>query len=396
MRRIGMVSLFVVLLALPGLARAQEPAPEPGVVDALKKQIEALQAQIDELRARLSEIEESRTAKETPATTPLLNPDISVIGDFLYTGGRTQPSVVPVSDGGGLTPRALELRELELAFQAPVDPFGRADVFLTFTPEGTEVEEAYLTVLSPHSLGLPPEVTPRLGKMRSSILRINTSHTHFLPQADIPAVARRFLGPDGMSQPGVEMQWLLPTRSPFMELTAAAYGGSDGAVFGTNQNYLARLRSYWDLSDTANVELGISAARGMLDPLGERTLLSGSFVYRWKPQKAGAYRSLWWQTEILKVADAGDLAQHPLGYYSFVQYQLNKEWYVGGRWDWTDIPTDLTAHETGLSGVLTYFPSEFTRYRLQLGDLNQPELGQFLRVMLEVTFMLGPHRAHPF
>ena len=40
------------------------------------------------------------------------------------------------------------LQEVELAFQATVDPYVRGDVFLTFSDEGVEIEEAYLTTLA--------------------------------------------------------------------------------------------------------------------------------------------------------------------------------------------------------------------------------------------------------
>ncbi|MBD0333838.1 MAG: hypothetical protein ICV66_14440, partial [Chitinophagaceae bacterium] len=71
------------------------------------------------------------------------NPDIGVIGDF-------QGSYI----SKGKRNFDLYLNETEVSLQATVDPYIRADFFLTFgrDPEtkkyGAEVEEGYLTTLS--------------------------------------------------------------------------------------------------------------------------------------------------------------------------------------------------------------------------------------------------------
>src|ERR1700676_5686913 len=59
----------------------------------------------------------------------LLNPDISMIGDFIGTVGHN--SVVPS--------RSLELHESELGVQAIIDPYSRGDFFLSFGEQGVNV-----------------------------------------------------------------------------------------------------------------------------------------------------------------------------------------------------------------------------------------------------------------
>ncbi len=66
------------------------------------------------------------------AASKVFNPDIAAIGDFLGAVGR--------SPGGGEP--SLQMHESELSFQAVVDPYARADFFLTFGPEEVGVEEA--------------------------------------------------------------------------------------------------------------------------------------------------------------------------------------------------------------------------------------------------------------
>ena len=80
-----------------------------------------------------------------------MNPDISVIVDGTAGyGNRASYSTAgddPVLKGGSSDrPAGFTLQELEVAFQAVVDPFFRADVFLTIPNlEKLEVEEAVIT-----------------------------------------------------------------------------------------------------------------------------------------------------------------------------------------------------------------------------------------------------------
>ena len=86
--------------------------------------------------------------------TQTLNPDISVIVDSVGGFWNRRPLSLAGDDpdlggtsagrGGGFT-----IQEAEVAFSSNVDPFLRADMFLTIPNGGKpEVEEAYLTTTS--------------------------------------------------------------------------------------------------------------------------------------------------------------------------------------------------------------------------------------------------------
>jgi hypothetical protein len=64
------------------------------------------------------------------AAAKVLNPDISVIGDFIGSAGF---------DGGRSTP-SLEMHETEVGFQEVIDPYARGDVFLSFGEKGVDLE----------------------------------------------------------------------------------------------------------------------------------------------------------------------------------------------------------------------------------------------------------------
>ena len=64
-----------------------------------------------------------------------LNPDISVIGDFIGVAGHNPVQPSP----------SLQMHESEIGFQAIIDPYARGDFFLSFGEEGVNLEEGYIT-----------------------------------------------------------------------------------------------------------------------------------------------------------------------------------------------------------------------------------------------------------
>ena len=82
----------------------------------------------------------------------LLNPDISLIGDFIGTAGRNTVS----------PSHSLEMHESEVGLQAIIDPYARADAFISFGETAVNIEEAYVTFTS-----LPAGLLLKVGKMRA-------------------------------------------------------------------------------------------------------------------------------------------------------------------------------------------------------------------------------------
>src|SRR5262249_59742441 len=103
----------------------------------------------------------------------IFNPDIAVIGDFLGAAGVNHSEHQP----------SLEMHESEASFQAVVDPYARADFFISFGEEGVNLEEGYLTLTS-----LPGGLLTKVGKMRAAFGKVNTLHNHVMPWTDRPLV----------------------------------------------------------------------------------------------------------------------------------------------------------------------------------------------------------------
>src|SRR5262249_44767063 len=75
------------------------------------------------------------------AAAKALNPDISVIGDFVGAmGGNSQQNSV------SLQPiPAFQMHESEVGFQSIIDPYARGDFFISFGEHGVDLEEGYIT-----------------------------------------------------------------------------------------------------------------------------------------------------------------------------------------------------------------------------------------------------------
>src|SRR5690349_11542235 len=151
------------------------------------------------------------------AAAKALNPDISVIGDFL--GGVGHNPIVPG--------RTFEMHESEVGLQAIIDPYARGDFFLSFGEEGVNLEEGYITFTA-----LPAGFVARAGKMRAAFGKVNTMHNHVLPWVDRPLVTNSLVGgEDGIDDAGVSIQRIIPApKGIFLEATGQLFRGDSGGT----------------------------------------------------------------------------------------------------------------------------------------------------------------------
>ena len=324
-----------------------------------------------------------------------LNPDIGVIGNFVAATGRNSVNPLP----------ALSLQESEVSLQAVVDPYARADFFLAFGETGVEVEEGYVTFTS-----IPGGFVPRIGKMRAAFGRVNTFHNHTLPWVDRPMVAFNLMGGSleeadvGIKDAGVSITRALPSlRGIYFEGTAQVFRGDSGSLFTSSTrsdvSTVGHLKGYRDISETTNLELGASYARGHND-LGSAfitQLYAADATLRWKPVKGFIHHSfsarsefVWSQREELSSQ------QRAFGYFVSAEYQLGRRWFTGARYDWSERAKNALQYDSGGSLVLTYWPSEFSQLRGQLRRTQYAEGKTANELLMQVLFTVGAHGAHPF
>jgi hypothetical protein len=329
------------------------------------------------------------------AGSKVFNPDISAIGNFLAAGGENPHA----------TESSMQLTEAELAFQAPIDPYARADFFLSAGPEGVEIEEGYVTFTA-----LPAGLLLKAGKMRAQFGKVNAMHTHILPWTDRPLVMQNLLGgEEGLADSGLSLSRLIPNSFMFLEGTGEVYQGRSN-VFQTDTRsrlaYLGRLRGYRDLTESTNFDLGTSFVHGPTD-LGtelDKNLIGVDATFRWRPLQRAIYRQFVGRTELVwsrqalpfsAVPGAPDRA-HAFGFYSSADYQFARRWFAGARVDRSGrvLSADLT--DTGASLHLTFRPTEFSLIRGQYRRTNYAEGISANELLFQLNFSIGAHGAHVF
>ena len=412
--------MFVLLLLSPSLF-AQPAAQQAADLAAVRTQIEAMRAdyekKIQDLQKQLDDIQARQAVPAQPSVAPaalaqapstsvtggsvsagkVFNPDISVLGDFLGAAGSNKVNPSPV----------MEMHESEVAFQAVVDPYARADFFISFGEEGVELEEGYVTFPA-----LPGGLLAKVGKMRAAFGKVNGLHNHVMPWTDRPLVTTNLVGgEDGIDDAGFSVARLIPNRLLFLEATGQAFHGTSGEGLYTSSQrsdltYVGHLRGYKDITDNTNLDLGFSISHGHNasgvvngDDIGRFTtqLYGGDATIRWKPLQRSVYHSFVGRSEFVwSNRNQPNGTQDAKGYFVSADYQLARRWYMGGRYDRSGRPYDSTLIDRGQSLILSYFPSEFSQIRGQYRHINYADGPTANEFLFQFQFAIGAHGAHPF
>lgn len=366
--------------------------------------------------------------------------------DGLFAAGASTAPDVPALQPGGHDPaqRGFTVQNLEMVLEGAVDPYFRAqaNVVLQISPEGesvVELEEAYATTTSlPHGLQL------KVGQFFTEFGRLNPSHPHAWDFVDQPLVNGRFFGGDGLRSVGARLSWLLPTdfySEAYLTLqnsqgeTLTSFRGVPGeSLFGrelvdrqvksvSDLLLVPRYAASFDLNDTQTLLVGASAALGPngTGEEGKTRIYGVDGFWKWKP--ANAFKGFPFvkvQGEVMYrdlFADATtDPAQGSASFGDWGGYlQVNwgfKPGYVAGlRFDSVGGDTGsmgaladpensdaaALAHRVRVSPVLTWFPTEYSKLRLQYNfDHGDAFATDEHSLWLQLEFLLGAHSAHKF
>jgi hypothetical protein len=321
------------------------------------------------------------------ALSKIFNPDIAVIGNFLGAVGENELNPAP----------AFEMNEAEATFQAVVDPYARADFFLSFSPEGVEIEEGFLTFPT-----LPGGLLAKVGKMKQQFGKANTLHPHQLPWIDQPLALENLLGGEGLNDSGISVSRLILNPWIFLEATGEVYQGSSG-VFATHErsdvSWLGRLRAYRDITEATNLDVGTSFAWGHNDvgPDFTTRLIGVDATVRYRPLRRAIYRRFMGRTELFwsrREQGAGDVSA--FGMYASGDYQFARRWFAGARYDWSERAFDSSLVDKGPSVVVTFWPSEFSQIRGQYRRTRYAEGSIANELLFQFLFSIGAHGAHVF
>ena len=344
-----------------------------------------------------------------------LNPDISVILDGVAGYSQRAPlrrsGDDPDLKGDATTESAgFNMQEVEFGFQGAVDPYFRADVFLTIPNlSGLEVEEAFVTTSS-----LPVDLQVKAGIFRSALGRQNGQHLHAQSFTRRPLLNASYLAADGLRAPGLQVSWLAPLPF-FLQLNLEALSApppddlSQPNTFGGGKRsdftYTAELKTFAPISDSLSVYGGLNFATGLSPGLtsnpeleGARSSLYGADLYvKFKPanERLGFF-NIAWTTEYF----ARSLGRFfDAGLYSQVVVQFARNWSVGVREDVLGLPaSEIQPLTSKTSLILTFTVTEFARIRAHLEREFRHSLsvrdstGAYL--LLEIS--IGAHGAHAF
>lgn len=372
--------------------------------------------------------------------------------------GISHSAALPTSTTEEGLQNGFNLGESELVMSATVDPYFDGKLTLTVGSQGdTALEESWLQTRL-----LPAGLKVKFGKFLSGIGYQNSQHKHVWDFADQNLAYQGILGSESLKDTGIQATWLAPT-AVYLLLGAEALQGNDQEHFGTLINlddarslltatnplpkhrngprlYTSFAKIAPDLGDVQTLQLGLSYARAQqyqqvidadgsaqsgdeyaLD--GQQQLYGMDAVYKW--DSAGEYGAgdvkitseyLYLKKNMtVTAADSSSalvvgnkVTGKQAGYYLQTSYGIAPRWQLAARYDVNGNLNDLNenGHTVSLkqsqrqSLALSFYPSEFSRLRLQLGQgAIYDESGtknSLKQVFLQYTLSLGPHGAHAF
>ncbi len=361
---------------------------------------------------------------------------------LIDAGWSTTPDVTDLQLGDhDPIQRGFTISNTEIVLDGAVDPYftGFADVVFKLNEDNetdVELEEAYLT-----STSLPWNLQVKGGQFLTELGRQNQQHPHAWDSVDVPLVLGRILGPEGLRNPGVRLSWLTPT--PFYSEalitvmdsqggTAAAFRDAENTHFGREPIetkvhspgdllYVPRYVASFDLTPSQTLVTGVSAAFGPnATGTNTDTQIYGFDIYwKWKPEwQSGGWPFVAFQTEgLYRRYEAGSAtilsedepplelpreSLHDYGFYAQALYGFTRRWVAGLRGEYVTggggafNPDPERADRFRLAPNLTFYPTEFSKLRLQWNYDHGQLLGDDHSVWLQTEFLLGSHAAHKF
>jgi len=395
--------LFLLALSPPALA----DEPRAGDEEEIRKALEADRAALPPPPPAPVP---AAAAPGAQGGTGSQNPDIAVILDVAgawWSGKEPRPA-------GGHDPSRVgfNLQALEMAISANVDPYFRFVGALVFSQFGVEVEDAY-----GQTLALPWGLQVRAGQILTRFGRINPTHPHAWSFADQPLVVGKFLGSEGSRGLGAELSWLLPlpwyveligsATDAAGECCARSFLGGDDIEVDSPKDFLytAALKQFFPFGPAWSLLWGLSGQFGPnATGNGNRTEIYGTDLFlKWRPVGSPEHVSVSLQAEgMMRVRQVPDDRLIDWGAYGQLVWHFLKRWETGARVDWVSglaaDPLDprWTGDRWRASAQMTFFPSHFSRIRLQ-GEMDQAAWsGRTWGAVLALELSAGAHGAHEY
>lgn len=427
-----LVVAALVLGTTPALG--QEPA-----VDSLRSLIGQLIRRLDSLETTVARQQPSASPATSPGGTAgsYMNIGFDGLADF---GWSSEPDVGTLQLGDhDPAVRGFTIPNVELTLDGAVDPYFKGFANIVYKLDsngetGVELEEVYVLTTS-----LPWNLLLKAGQFFTEFGRQNQQHPHSWSFVDQPLVLNRMFGPDGLRSQGARLSWLPPT-SWYTEAMVSVLNSAGGTAFSFRSDessdihggafdergvhrvddflIVPRIAASVDLTATQTLLLGASGAIGPNNSgSGARTRIYGGDLYwKWKSARAmQGFPFVSFQAEALvrkyeansrssvddpsitlpgeTLTDRGAYAQLLWGIKPRLVLGLRGE---AANGDAAAFDSELRARRSRVSPNLTWYPSEFSKIRLQYNYDDREGLGSDHSLWLQFEFTMGAHAAHKF
>ena len=396
-------------------------------VQELKQMVQELKQIVETQQKEIAEIKQTGTqpvnaspltaepsnASNVPSFQKLTgrwNPDIGVIADVVLSSDS------PKADTEGAD--RISVRELELVFGSAIDPYSRMDATLAISDfEEMSIEEAYIT-----RFGLPLDTTARIGRFLPRIGKSISVHRDTLDTVDEPMVIEKYFGHHGYNKTGADIAKTLELPTPMThQLTLGILeggNGEEGTLFGTTRRHptiYSSLKNYADINDNTGLEMGLSYLVGSRDEDSSFEVnvlgMDGTLTHRYADQRHVKFQGeayfvsreesyYTFEDPITGEFSLQDLddARHLWGGYFLADWRFSPQWATGFRLDDVQLIetaedfANVNSKQQGYTGYLTFYQSEFARWRVQYSHIEQTDANDDDRVFVQGTFAIGEHK----
>lgn len=324
----------------------------------------------------------------------VFNPQMSIVTDFRG---------ILIDNHGE---KEWKLNELEFGFAADVDPFLRAEAYISVHKSGhdhhedgieeshgeyeIEIEEAFGVYT-----GLGGGWQVKLGKFAGAVGRIQRNHIDQLNVVDYPFVIQDLFGDHGLRAPGVHVSYLFPGQQ-FLELTLEAVQAEDGPLFEhaklDKPVWIGRLRTFFDFSDDLSAQLGGSILTGPRDE-DRATVFGLDYTMKWQPGQKG--QSAVFEAEAYWANSNEPGFSSTFGAFAALTYQIAPRLFLTGRFDYSELPGTSDVRR-GFGGNVTYKLSEFQLLRLELMRITSNFDDPRTVLTFQFQYLIGAHPAHKY
>ncbi len=374
---------------------------------------------------------------QPPQSGTFMNVGFVALADFGWSSERDVRSL-QVGDHDPRV-RGFTIPSTELTLDGAVDPYfkGFANIVFKLDEEGetgVELEEAYFITTS-----LPGRLQLKGGQFFAEFGRQNPQHPHSWSFVDQPLALNRVFGPEGLRGQGARISWLAPT-SFYTEVMLGVFNSVGGTTFsfrgeesaeihggvpeevgvngGMDMLFVPRIATSFDLTSTQTLVLGASAALGPNNSGADANtqIVGGDVYWKWKAataQQGFPFVSL--QSEVFyRNYDAAErtAAEDPLttlpaetlrdrSAYAELLWGIKPRMVAGIRADFANgdaasFDAVLRADRSRISPNVTWYPTEFSKFRIQYNHENRKGIGRDHSLWMQFEFLLGAHASHKF